>query len=65
MRMCFKCEKEIKVDERVFMLALDKPYVNLWFHAKCYIEIEDTTEEYLLSNYEKLNDFIRERDKKR
>lgn len=46
----------------MFMYAVDMPYMNLWFHKKCYDIIEDTTGEYILSNYDKLNEFIKERD---
>ena len=58
MKVCFKCEKEIEDEEPIFMYAIDIPYVNLWFHTECFKEIENTTEEYLLSNYDKLNDFV-------
>jgi hypothetical protein len=64
MKICFKCERAIKEKDPMFMYAIDIPYVNLWFHKKCFEEIENTTEEYLLSNYDKLNDFILELHKK-
>jgi len=64
MKICFKCEKVIKEEEPIFMYAIDIPYVNLWFHKECFKEIEDTTEEYLLSNYDKLNEFVLELHKK-
>ena len=64
MKICFKCEKPIKEKDPPFMYAVDIPYINLWFHMKCYKEIENTTGEYILSNYDKLNEFVKERDKK-
>lgn len=64
MKICFKCEKNISEGEPIFMYAIDIPYVNLWFHRRCFKEIENTTEEYLLSNYEKLNTFLLELRKK-
>lgn len=62
MKICFYCEKPIKEKDPMFMYAVDMPYMNLWFHKKCYDIIEDTTGEYILSNYDKLNEFIKERD---
>lgn len=64
MKICFKCEKKIKDEDPIFMYAIDIPYVNLWFHKECFKEIEDTTEEYLLSNYTKLNEFVLDLHKK-
>lgn len=64
MKICFKCEKNIKEEDPIFMYAIDIPYVNLWFHKECFKEIEYTTEEYLLSNYDKLNEFVLELHKK-
>jgi hypothetical protein len=64
MKICFKCEKPIKEDDPIFMYAIEIPYVNLWFHRDCFEKIENTTEEYLLSNYDKLNGFVSDLHKK-
>ena len=32
--ICFHCKKEIE-QERM-MIALDRPYLNLFFHRECY-----------------------------
>ena len=42
-KKCFKCGKKIKEDNR-FMLGLDKPYVNLWFHKACFDKIDNLME---------------------
>ncbi len=62
MTKCFHCEKELKEDETVFMYAIDRPYVNLWFHPRCFAKIEDNLLDYFSSNYNKIEAFIRERD---
>ena len=58
MKICFYCEKSIKEKEPMNMYAIDLPYMNLWFHRECYNLIEDTTGDYILSNYDKLNEFL-------
>ncbi len=62
MKICFYCEKIIKEKEPIFMYAIDIPYVNLWFHKECYDIIENTTGDYILSNYDKLNEFMAKLD---
>ena len=57
MKECFKCEKEIEKEQ--FMYGIDRPYVNLWFHRKCFEEIEDTMKEYLIANYSRLDAAVR------
>lgn len=32
------CKKEIKVTEKYFILAFDRPYLNLYFHQGCIIQ---------------------------
>ena len=61
MRRCFKCKKIIK--ENPFMYAIDIPYINLWFHKKCYKQVENIMKEYLLENYARLEDALREKYK--
>jgi hypothetical protein len=36
------CKKEIQVTEPYRILALDRPYMNLYFHPECYIEDDET-----------------------
>lgn len=50
--ICFKCDKKILVADSRFMVAIEKPYGNLWFHRSCYNEIKDNLEQYLLTNIE-------------
>jgi len=40
-KKCFICEEDLNDFGGVFMLGLDKPYVNLWFHKVCLDEIDD------------------------
>ena len=44
--MCFFCSKEIDDSSEKFMLGLDKPYVNLWFHRDCWRKIKNNFEDY-------------------
>ncbi len=39
------CRKEIQVTEKYFLLALDIPYMNLYFHPECVThDIEELAE---------------------
>ena len=38
MRLCIKCEKKID-DADYKMIAVDVPYVNIYLHKVCYIEM--------------------------
>lgn len=40
MKMCPICEKDIQKTDDKFMVALDKPYLNVFFHRECYLLIE-------------------------
>ena len=53
-RKCFKCEEEIL--DAYFMLAIDRPYYNLFFHLGCYREIENMAL-FLEENKEKLYNY--------
>lgn len=37
--VCFDCKKALALDEH-FMLALERPYRNLFFHKKCFKKVE-------------------------
>jgi hypothetical protein len=55
---CFSCEKEIETTDKKRMVAIDTPYLNLWFHFECLRQITDLrsylSEHYkLLEKYEK------------
>lgn len=50
-RKCFKCEKELDGD--LFMLGLDRPHVNLWFHRDCFEGIDDLLK-YLISKTDEI-----------
>ncbi len=53
---CFYCEKEIAPDEKLYYVALDRPYVMLPFHRDtCLREVESIEiEEYLRLNQERV-----------
>jgi hypothetical protein len=52
---CFKCGKEI--DDLRSFLALDRPYVNLPFHRKCYKGLGDEMV-YVTENYDRIIEYI-------
>ena len=52
---CFKCRKEI--DGLRSFLALDRPYVNLPFHRKCYESLDDELA-YVTENYDRIIEYI-------
>jgi hypothetical protein len=43
---CFECEKEIEPLQEYRIVALDKPYKNLFFHKKCLTEVLDKVGEW-------------------
>lgn len=58
MRMCIECGKEIKSSVPYKMLALEKPYKNIFLHLDCYNELMERVidwkglELYLANNLE-------------
>jgi len=52
-KYCFHCDKEIFPDEMKFMLGIDIPYINLFFHRSCYKSI-DNIQDYILERVDKL-----------
>jgi hypothetical protein len=34
--ICPKCRREIKEQDLKFMLGIDRPYRNIWFHRSCF-----------------------------
>lgn len=53
-KKCFMCEKDLKEFGGVFMLGLDRPYVNLWFHRACFDSVESNLLEYLNTKIEEI-----------
>lgn len=53
-KKCFVCKKKLNSFEGVFMLGLDRPYVNLWFHKVCFNEIDNLLS-YLKSKTEEIS----------
>jgi hypothetical protein len=52
-KKCFVCTELLGGFEGVFMLGLDRPYVNLWFHREC-LENLDNLQEYLNSKIDEI-----------
>jgi len=41
---CFWCKvnpPKRKINDRFKIVALDRPYINLWFHHKCYSRLNE------------------------
>jgi len=51
-KKCIKCWEVILPEEKKTIIPLDIPYVNLWVHKGCLLEIENLLE-FLQKNYEK------------
>ena len=59
---CFKSDKEIEGLKS--FLSLDRPYVNLPFHRKCYNELNDEFE-YVTENYDRIIEYIYSKSNKK
>lgn len=55
-KVCFDCDEEMT--EGYKMVALDKPYINLFFHKSCLARIESEEEliDYLTKKVDKIDD---------
>jgi len=62
MRKCFHCKQEIQKDDPKTIRALDRPYVNLWFHRSCLSAI-DFEDGYLVGKLDKILEYISEINK--
>ena len=62
--ICFKCNKEIKQEDKKFMYGLDRPYINLFFHEDCWSKIERDIEVYLTQNVDLVYNYIEKQGKK-
>ncbi len=47
-----KCNKEIQVTENYFLLAFDRPYINLYFHRNCGVRDLEILAEIIEGNNE-------------
>lgn len=60
LRYCLKCQvegksrKKSKIEGMGKMVALDRPYINLWFHTDCFASIQSNKElvKFLTENEE-------------
>lgn len=67
--ICFHCEKRIEKIEDDKMYGLDIPYINLYFHKHCFIEVGGygNISVYLSENQKKVYNYLHkvsERNKK-
>ncbi len=44
--ICIVCRKELRLEDDKFMLALDRPYLNLWVHKSCWNQIKDNLKDF-------------------
>lgn len=51
-KLCFICRKELKSDERAFMLGIDRPHINIFSHYECWQNIKGSWKDFVLSNWE-------------
>lgn len=59
MEKCFYCGKEIKNGDKYWIIAIDKPLVNLKLHKECDMEISKYgTDKYLNENKDKILEII-------
>lgn len=63
MSNCPVCKKEIQPEEIRYMLGLEKPYMNIFFHMECYKSISDMTE-FLKQNIDSIIQNLYENKKK-
>jgi len=52
---CLYCKVNNKKsrDTKFRVVALDRPYINLWFHRACLVKLKDTLNDFLIENREK------------
>lgn len=56
-RVCFYCDQDILPEDSIFMLGIDVPYVNLFFHKDHYALIKDRISVFLTENIEKVYNY--------
>lgn len=56
--ICVKCDKEIQVRASYRILALDRPFINLYFHPDCYPVGELAQTEFLATNRARIVQYI-------
>lgn len=39
--VCPVCDKHIEKGEKKYMVALERPYMNLYFHSDCYETLDN------------------------
>ena len=53
-RVCVYCETKRKRklnSDNWFMLGIERPYKNIWFHKECYKKVESNLEDFLVDTY--------------
>jgi len=41
--ICPYCKREIKKEDKKFMVASEKPYRNIWYHRNCWKKLKKTS----------------------
>jgi hypothetical protein len=47
---CPVCKKYVMVVEEKMMVAVESPYLNIYFHIDCYNQVKDTLKEFMEKN---------------
>lgn len=63
LKTCFYCDEDITTEQSKFMLGIERPYVNLWFHRACYALVRGDLEAYLILNLKKVYNYREESGK--
>lgn len=64
MNKCPVCNQEILYTERPFMIGLEKPYMNIFFHKECYNQVEGNMTEFLDENIDNILALVKDMKKK-
>ena len=57
--LCPECESQIFKEDTVFFLAVEKPYLNVYFHRSCFSPKTIGYYEYITEHIDKLVEFNR------
>jgi len=63
-KICFHCNKPIEDSDKVQMVGLDVPYLNLFFHKACMDLSKTDINSYLAQNVEKVYNYMKNEEEK-
>jgi hypothetical protein len=52
LQKCIVCKEDVLQSQDKKMIAIEKPYLNLYVHLLCYKEIENNLKEFMNENLE-------------